>query len=440
MASKGDINKTEIQPDLPERWVTIPFKEGLVKTGSFTKLKSKEYLDEGVYPVIDQGEKFISGFVNEQELIYKGDLPIVIFGDHTRIVKYIDFEFAAGADGTKILKCFKALDERFFFYYLKALMIPSFGYSRHFKVFEFLDLPIAPLPEQKRIVAKLDALFGHLDAVKTKLDRIPELLKNFRQQVLTQAVTGELKGSTYDLKPLGDFDIKVQTGPFGSALHKHEYIDGGIPVINPSHIKNGEIQPNQEVSISLEKLKELERWKLEDGDVIIGRRGEMGRAARYVHGQTMICGTGSLVFKKSTDLNPDFLSIYLRSPFTINYLETNSVGSTMINLNQKIIKSLPFPNVSQAEQTEIVGHVERLFSISERIESQYNSLKTKIDQLPQAILNKAFKGELVAQDASDEPAAVLLERIKSAAEKIEYKVKKNRVKLAAEPRGNYKTN
>jgi type I restriction enzyme, S subunit len=264
-----------------------------------------------------------------------------------------------------------------------------------------LEIPIAPIPEQKRIVARLDAVFGHLDLFREKLDRIPVLLKNFRQQVLTQAVTGELKDEIYDLKPLGDFGIKIQTGPFGSALHKHEYIVGGVPVINPSHIKNGEILPNLEVSISLEKLKELERWKLKDGDVIIGRRGEMGRAARYVESQTMICGTGSLVFKRSPDLNPDFLSIYLRSPFTIQFLETNSVGSTMINLNQKIIKSLPFPNVSLAEQTEIVDHVERLFFISERIEIQYQSLKAKIDQLPQAILAKAFRGELVGQEVKE---------------------------------------
>jgi type I restriction enzyme S subunit len=265
-----------------------------------------------------------------------------------------------------------------------------------------IRFPIPTLNDQNLIVAKLDALFGHLDVLREKLDRIPELLKNFRQQVLTQAVTGGIKNKEYELRPLGYFAIKIQTGPFGSALHKSEYVLKGIPVINPSHIKNGEIIPDHRVSIDNVKFSELKRWKLDDGDVIIGRRGEMGRAARYFNESgEMICGTGSLLFKKSKEINPDFLSIYLRSPFTVDFLQKNSVGSTMINLNQKIIKSLPFPNISRAEQVEIVDHVNRLFHISERIESQYQLLKDKIDQLPQAILNKAFRGELVEKEVKE---------------------------------------
>jgi type I restriction enzyme S subunit len=276
-----------------------------------------------------------------------------------------------------------------------------------------LNLPLPPLAEQKRIVAKLDAVFGHIETLKTRLSRIPELLKNFRQQVLTQAVTGKLENKRFELKPFGDFNVEIQTGPFGSALHKHDYIEGGTPVINPSHIKDGKIYPDISVTVDTIKANELGRWLLQEGDVIIGRRGEMGRAAKYNSKENMICGTGSLVIKKSSDINSDFLSLYLRSPFTINFLESNSVGSTMVNLNQKIVKSLPFPILTVQQQNIVVEHVESLFAAADAIEAQYHSLKQKIDALPQAVLAKAFRGELVPQNPKDEPASVLLERIKA---------------------------
>lgn len=104
MASRGDININDVQPKLFDGWEKLSIEETLEKSGTFTKLKSKNFFDEGKYPVIDQGDKFISGYVNDESLLYQGDLPVIIFGDHTRNVKYVDFQFAAGADGTKILK------------------------------------------------------------------------------------------------------------------------------------------------------------------------------------------------------------------------------------------------------------------------------------------------------------------------------------------------
>jgi len=312
-----------------------------------------------------------------------------------------------------------------------------------------LKLPLPPLAEQERIVAKLDDLFLRLDKIKTSLKKIPVLLKNFRQQVLTQAVTGKLIGK-FKFSPLGDLGIKIKTGPFGSALHKSEYIENGIPVINPSHIKNGIIIPDKKVTISKTKAKELNRWILEPNDIILGRRGEMGRCALYIEGSDkMICGTGSLVLKCGSELSPTFLDHYLRSAFCINYLENNSVGSTMINLNQKIIKSLPFPNMSLKVQEKSIRHLDFLFSKADSIQEKYENLKAKIEQLPQTILHKAFKGELVPQLESDGDAKELLREIeelkKSAGSKPKkgntrkYKIKEEELLEAAEGKANYKT-
>lgn len=255
-----------------------------------------------------------------------------------------------------------------------------------------LKIVFPPLPEQERIVAKLDSIFTHLETAKQGLEKIPVLLKQFRQAVLTQAVTGKL---TEGIDQLGNYDVKIKTGPFGSAVHKSDYIINGIPLINPSHLLKGEIVPDYSISVNKSKSEELSNFKLKNNDVILGRRGEMGRVAVYKEelGE-MLCGTGSIVLACGKNIDPEYLAIYLRSPFCVNYLNENSIGSTMINLNQKIIKSLPYPKLTIREQTEIVRRVEALFSKADTIEAQYKKLKEKIDQLPQAILAKAFRGEV----------------------------------------------
>lgn len=254
---------------------------------------------------------------------------------------------------------------------------------------------LAPLPDQKRIVAKLDILFAHLDQLKSRLDKIPVLLKQFRQAVLTQAVTGKLTHSKYELKTLGAFKVEIQTGPFGSALHKEDYIEGGVSVINPSHIFDGKIVPDISVSINKAKLAELGSWILNDGDIVLGRRGEMGRAAKYnASTGPMICGTGSLILRKNPLIEPDFLSLHLRSSFSVQFLEENAVGSTMVNLNQRVITSLPFPSISLEEQREIVRKVNSVLAFVDQIEERYQELKEKIDHLPQKILLTAFNETL----------------------------------------------
>jgi len=421
MASKGDIDKFEIQPNLPERWASIPFKQGLKKTGTFTKLKSNEYLIEGLYPVIDQGEKFISGFINDQNLIYKGDFPVVIFGDHTRVIKYVDFEFAAGADGTKILKSFDEVDDRFFYYYLRTLQIPSFGYSRHYKVFEFLDLPIPPLPEQKRIVAKLDAIFGHLDTLKTKLDNIPELLKNFRQQVLTQAVTGKLTEEWREGKGLGEWEegILDSVGKVTGGLtlnSKRKNLEIQKPYLRVANVYANKLLLD-EIKLIGATNKEIERTQLKKGDLLIvegnGSPTQIGRVAQWNEEIEECLHQNHLIKFRANNLSDaKYVLFFLLSPIGRSQIENISKSTSgLYTLSISKISNLIINIPTLEEQQEVVAQVKELFALADKIESQYQSLKTKIDKLPQAILNKAFKGDLVSQDSNDEPESELLKRI-----------------------------
>ncbi|MDO4524867.1 MAG: restriction endonuclease subunit S [Bacteroidales bacterium] len=122
------------------------------------KIQSSDYKKEGLYPIISQEDEYISGYCDNESDLFKISKPIVIFGDHTRIVKYIDFDFVLGADGVKILQPIDNLSAKFFSYFLKSYPIPSLGYSRHFKVIKEISIPVPSLPTQQSIVSELDSL------------------------------------------------------------------------------------------------------------------------------------------------------------------------------------------------------------------------------------------------------------------------------------------
>jgi type I restriction enzyme S subunit len=195
---------------------------------------------------------------------------------------------------------------------------------------------------------------------------------------------------------------------------------GGIPVVNPMHINGGAIIPSLEMAVSPQKAQQLSDFLLRVNDVVIARRGAMGRCAVVRPNQKgWLCGTGSMVLRTTSALIPEYLQIFLSSPETIKALEAGAVGSTMINLNQRIMLSLLIQLPSVCEQHEIVRRVEALFKIADDIEKRYEKASAHVDKLTQSILAKAFRGELVPQDPADEPASELLKRIQEERRKQE---------------------
>ncbi len=449
MASKGEIFVDEIQPKKNNSWNYISFKDTLSKNGSFYKFKSKEYIEQGLFPIIDQGEKFISGYTNDENKIYKGDFPVIIFGDHTRNIKFIDFKFAIGADGTKILTPITQFDPKFFFYYLKSLQIPSFGYSRHYRVLNQIDFPLPPLEEQNRIVAKLDQLFAHLETAKKGLEKIPTLLKEFRQAVLTQAVTGKLTeefnyypalseikkeklnfwetelelkkikkiplqkniltvesvnkiekllSKKYDIANFDDISSTkpnaLKAGPFGSSLKKEYYVSAGYKIYGQEQVIKDDPHFG-DYYIDEERFSTLKSCEVDSGDILISLVGTIGKVLIIPENfEKGIINPRLVKLSLHKKINPNFIKLFLQSDFVINHLKDQSHGGTMDVLNLGILRELPIPIPSLEEQTEIVRRVETLFAKADAIEERYKNLKEKIEQLPQAILGKAFRGEL----------------------------------------------
>lgn len=256
------------------------------------------------------------------------------------------------------------------------------------------EIPDVDKTTQQAIVTRIESLFAELDKAAEHLRTAQQQLKTYCQAVLNHWLNNE--DGKWEMVKLGEVAEKIQIGPFGTQLHKSDYINGGIPLINPMHISNNKIQPDKSFSVSEEKYKELSNYYLQKGDVILGRRGEMGRCAVVSENEDgMLCGTGSLFIRGGDALFADYLCRLLSSQKIILYFENASSGTTMNNLNRGIIENceIPFPPLS--DQHRIVQEIESRLSQAEAAEASIAEALQKTEALRQSILKKAFSGELV---------------------------------------------
>ncbi len=123
--------------ELPKDWKWVKLGEVCDKISlNKIKIKQKDYLEEGSYPVVDQGQDLIGGYYNDEKLVIPNEPPYIVFGDHTKVKKFINFKFIAGADGVKVLKPKELISAKFLFYSLFTIKIEDKGYARHFQLLE----------------------------------------------------------------------------------------------------------------------------------------------------------------------------------------------------------------------------------------------------------------------------------------------------------------
>ena len=257
--------------------------------------------------------------------------------------------------------------------------------------FTSYELPVPSLDEQERIVARIEELFSELDNGVETLRKTKQQLAVYRQAVLKQAFNTK-DTATVEISQIVD-DIRI--GPFGTMLHKSDYISDGIPVINPQHIKNNIITAGRKVTISSQKAEELTSYRLRCNDIVMGRRGEMGRCAAVTekeHG--WICGTGSIMFRLKADFDALFYAQILSSPDVVHYLEENATGTTMKNLNEEIVKHIPVPYITRQQQKTVSQKIDAALSVCDSIEKTVDTALQQAEAMRQSILKKAFEGKL----------------------------------------------
>ena len=249
-------------------------------------------------------------------------------------------------------------------------------------------VPIPSLDEQQRVVERLDAAFENIDKLKANAEKQLAEAQTLFQKSLAKAMEPKEGWKEKKLKDIA----QVRIGPFGSLLHKKDYISGGIPLVNPIHMVNGNIVANNDYTISDVKAKELSNYLLKENDIVFARRGEVGRCA-IVTGEDegFLCGTGSLFVRFLREIDSNFMLMLFQSDYCKNYLEHNASGATMLNINAGIVEDMPLTLPPLAEQQRIV---ERLDALSENIR-KYEEIQRQIisecDALKQASLRKVFE-------------------------------------------------
>ncbi|MDD4538056.1 MAG: restriction endonuclease subunit S [Lentisphaeria bacterium] len=193
----------------------------------------------------------------------------------------------------------------------------------------------------------------------------------------------------WEVKTLGEHS-SFRTGPFGSALHCSDYTNDGVPVINPMHIIDGNIFPSRSMTITQGSAHRLAVFQLKAGDIVMGRRGEMGRCA-VVHGHEAgwLCGTGSIIIRCGQSLFPAFVQRVLASPRVVGAIEESSVGSTMINLNQGTLAGLHLQCPPLPEQRAIAGALSDVDALLEGLDR----LIAKKRDLKQAAMQQLLTGQ-----------------------------------------------
>lgn len=198
--------------------------------------------------------------------------------------------------------------------------------------FDATEIPYPPLKKQIEIAINLDKVLMVIKERKRELKLLDELIKARFVELFGDPVSNPYG---YDKVALSDLaDIKI--GPFGSLLHKEDYIDGGHPLLNPSHIVDGKVSPDDKLTISDEKYEELSAYQLKTGDVVMGRRGEMGRCA-VVPEDGFLCGTGSMLIRTKGEVTADYIQKIISFPSFKKTIEDMAVGQTMPNLNVPIV-------------------------------------------------------------------------------------------------------
>lgn len=181
------------EQQLPEGWEYALFNMFFnVVSISDKKISQKEYLDNGKYPVIDQGNLFIGGYSNDESLILKISRPVIVFGDHTKCFKYVSFPFVAGADGIKVLEPKNGIYPKYAYYYCLSIDLTDRGYSRHFAFLKKCQFLIVPIETQQAIVNKIESLFDEIDEGIGRLKTAAQQIQQYRQSLLKNAFNGEL--------------------------------------------------------------------------------------------------------------------------------------------------------------------------------------------------------------------------------------------------------
>lgn len=406
--------------ELPAGW-------GPCQLGEILELKYGKALlatsrDGGAYPVYGS-----NGIVGNHST-YLAEGPTVIVGRKGSVGEVCYSAVPCSPiDTTYYADEFEVTHSKFIYYLLRNLDLASLNKSTAIPGLNRqdaydLEIPLAPLEEQKRIAQKLDALLAQVDTLKARIDAIPALLKRFRQSVISHGVSGSLAvdqhasfdTTTWRHMRAEDVCTKVQSG----GTPKEGFTTEGIPFLKVYNIVDGlidfEYRP-QYIAANIHQGS-CRKSITSPGDVLMNIVGPpLGKIAVVPQGvDEWNINQAITLFRPSELISSAWIHLVLLEGTNIRRISQETKGSAgQVNISLSQCRDFVFPVPPTQIQDEIVHRVEQLFAYADQLETKVAAAQQRIDALTQSLLAEAFRGELVPQDPGDEPASVLLQRIRT---------------------------
>ncbi|MCP5499661.1 MAG: restriction endonuclease subunit S [Leptospiraceae bacterium] len=369
---------------LPKTWVIKNFEEVLEdnSAGNFKIPKSK-FESSGKIPIIDQGKNKIAGYLSDEKKIVKSEPPYIIFGDHTRIFKYIDFKFVMGADGVKVLQDKERNNyTKYIYYFLSQLNIPDTGYNRHFKYLKDIKIPLPPLDEQKKIAAILDAADEFRQKTKALLTKYDELAQSLFLDMFGDPVVNPKGWEVVKFSEVGKLDR-------GKSKHRPrnapELLGGSHPLIQTGDIANsGIFVKTYDSTYSDIGLAQSKKWP--SGTLCITIAANIAKTGILTFNA---CFPDSVVgFIPNENTNNIYAHFWMS--FLQKILEETAPESAQKNINLAILRDLDYPLPPIELQNQFAERIQEIESQKANAEASLQ----KADDLFNCLLQKAFKGEL----------------------------------------------
>ena len=400
-------------------WVRIETIFGSISSRD-SQILASETLSEGLFAVVSQSQDFIDGYSDDDtKVIY--DNPVIIFGDHTKIVKYVDFPFILGADGTKVLK--PILCNPKFLYYLvydAANKINPKGYARHYKLLKQSILTLPPLDEQQRIVERIESIFKQIDLIESNQNDYTNLVEALKKSILQSAIQGTLVEQDENDEPasillekiraekkaqlgkkyvesyiyrgddnryyehIGEKDIDItEKIPFdlplgwcwdkisnvtifqeGPGILAVDFRDKGIPLIRIAGMKGAFVSLEGCNYLDEEMVsKKWHHFRLDKGDIVISTSASMDKIAE-VNEDTVgaIPYTGLIRFKMTSCLLSSYFKYFIRSPYYMRQIDEQKSGALISHYGPSHLNKMIIPIPPLSEQERIVRKINEIFA------------------------------------------------------------------------------
>lgn len=330
-------------------------------------VQKKDYQRYGQYPIISQEKDFISGYCDSIENLNSiGE--VVIFGDHTRVLKFVDFDFCVGADGVKVIRPNSDINTKYLFHFLKWVDIPSNGYSRHFKFLKELNISYPSLSIQQAITSELDAIQTMIDGYKAQIADLDALAQSIFLDMFGNV---SMNDKSWNIIPMG------KLGDFKNGLNYNKGEQGkSIKIIGVGDFQNIKSLSSFNDISSIEVEHISEEYLLHNEDIVFvrsnGNKNLVGRCLEVYPNDAEVTFSGFCIrFRKSVEISNKYLIALLTdSGFKKTHLlKSNGIG--IQNINQKLLSSLPIPVPS--------ADLQQLFALKvETIEQQKEQLRLQL--------------------------------------------------------------